>query len=174
MTDLADTIRRTVTMRDVCTKYGYEPNHAGYISCPIHKERTPSLKIYPGDGGWHCFGCGAGGSPIDFVMHIFGISFRQAIVRIGNDFGIHQTAMTSDGVAELQQRREQERRIQQRWQLDYDRRCAEYRRLQQALSDKQPKPGDEHLDPEYAEALHTLPYLDHWFEQNHYKRGGTN
>lgn len=52
MNELADIICRTVTMRDVCAKYGYEPNRAGYINCPVHNEKTPSLKVYPGDGGW--------------------------------------------------------------------------------------------------------------------------
>lgn len=174
MSDLTDTICRAVTMRDICTKYGYEPNRAGYISCPIHNEKTPSLKVYPGDGGWHCFGCGAGGSVIDFVMQVFGINFRQALVRICNDFGIQRTSDAPGDISELQRRRAREQRERISWQRDYNRRCAEYRRLRQALTDKRPKPGDERLDPEYAEALHTLPYLDHWFEHNRYKRGGTN
>lgn len=46
--------------------------------CPFHRDNTPSFTVFP-DGGWHCFGCGAGGSLIDFVMRRQGIGeFAQA------------------------------------------------------------------------------------------------
>lgn len=174
MIDLADTIRRTITMHDVCALYGYTPNHAGYINCPIHKERTPSLKIYSGNGGWHCFGCGAGGSVIDFVMHIFNINFRQAVTRICNDFGIRQPAVTSEELAELRRKNRERERAQQEYTAEYDAKHREYVKLKRILAEKQPKAGDTELDAEYAEALRRLPYLEHWFENNHYKRGETD
>jgi len=47
--------------------------------CPFHEEKTPSLKITPGKNLWHCFGCGAGGTVIDWVMKAEGVSFRHAV-----------------------------------------------------------------------------------------------
>jgi DNA primase len=47
--------------------------------CPFHAEDTPSLKVTPGKNLWHCFGCGAGGGPIDWVMKRRGVSFRHAV-----------------------------------------------------------------------------------------------
>lgn len=49
----------------------YHPDYAGEekICCPFHKERTPSLVIYSHNQSFYCFGCGAGGSPIDFVAY---------------------------------------------------------------------------------------------------------
>ena len=47
--------------------------------CPLHNDREPSLKITPGKNLWHCFGCGAGGGPIDWVMRRRGVSFRHAV-----------------------------------------------------------------------------------------------
>ena len=85
----AERIKTAVTMPDIYEKYGFEPNRAGFIVCPFHREDTPSLGIYRGGTTWHCFGCGAGGSVIDFVMRLFSLSFRQAVVRIDNDFGLH-------------------------------------------------------------------------------------
>ena len=169
MNDLADIICRTVTMRDVCAKYGYEPNRAGYINCPVHNEKTPSLKVYPGDGGWHCFGCGAGGSVINFVMQVFSLNFAQALVRICNDFGIMRASEPSGDISELRLRREREKNAQRRRREEYDRRCLEYRRLHRALTEKCPRDGSDYLDPEYVQALRMLPYLDHWFECNHYR-----
>jgi DNA primase len=47
--------------------------------CPFHAEDTPSLKVTPGKNLWHCFGCGAGGGAIDWVMKRRGVSFRHAV-----------------------------------------------------------------------------------------------
>ncbi len=47
--------------------------------CPFHEERTPSFCIYPEGGGYHCFGCGAHGSSIDFLMKTKGLSFPEAV-----------------------------------------------------------------------------------------------
>ena len=47
--------------------------------CPFHEDREPSLKVTPAKNLWHCFGCGAGGGPIDWVMQRKGVSFRHAV-----------------------------------------------------------------------------------------------
>ena len=48
--------------------------------CPFHKEKTPSFTVNEDKGFYHCFGCGAHGSAIDFVMHTEGMSFPEAIL----------------------------------------------------------------------------------------------
>jgi hypothetical protein len=47
--------------------------------CPFHQEKHGSFTIYPDQNSWHCFGCGLGGSVIDFTMKIRGLNFRQTI-----------------------------------------------------------------------------------------------
>ncbi len=47
--------------------------------CPFHADDTASLVITPAKNLWHCFGCGVGGGPIDWVMKKNGISFRHAV-----------------------------------------------------------------------------------------------
>ena len=48
--------------------------------CPFHPDRTPSLVITPSTNLWHCLGaCQAGGSSIDWVMRVEGVSFRKAV-----------------------------------------------------------------------------------------------
>ena len=71
-------IRDTVDMEQILALYGYRTKH-GFMCCPFHGERAPSLKVYAGSGGWHCFGCGRGGSVIDFVMEHEGCSFPVAV-----------------------------------------------------------------------------------------------
>ncbi len=47
--------------------------------CPFHEDAEPSLVVTSSKNLWHCFGCGAGGGPIDWVMKTQGVSFRHAV-----------------------------------------------------------------------------------------------
>ena len=47
--------------------------------CPFHEEDTASLIVTPAKNLFHCFGCGAAGGPIDWVMRRNGVSFRHAV-----------------------------------------------------------------------------------------------
>ena len=47
--------------------------------CPFHEDDTASLVVTPAKNLWHCFGCGAAGGPIDWVMKSNGVSFRHAV-----------------------------------------------------------------------------------------------
>lgn len=77
----AQVIRDSVTMEQIISLYGYKTKH-GFMVCPFHGDRDASLKVYPGSGGWHCFGCGRGGSVVDFVMEHENCDFRTAVAAI--------------------------------------------------------------------------------------------
>lgn len=47
--------------------------------CPFHEDDTASLVVTPAKNLWHCFGCGIGGGPIDWVIKKNGVSFRHAV-----------------------------------------------------------------------------------------------
>ena len=47
--------------------------------CPFHEDSTPSFVVTPSKNLWHCFGCNAGGGPVDWAMKANGISFRHAV-----------------------------------------------------------------------------------------------
>ncbi len=54
--------------------------------CPFHDDHEPSLVISPNKNLWHCLGaCQAGGSVIDWVMKMQGVSFRHAVELLRND-----------------------------------------------------------------------------------------
>jgi hypothetical protein len=86
MNRLAETIRQRVTMLDVTKEYGIAVSRAGYACCPFHSEKTGSLRIYPGDRGWYCWGCHAHGDVIDFVARYFNLDFKGALARLDSDF----------------------------------------------------------------------------------------
>ncbi|CDG19902.1 Dnag primase-like protein [Xenorhabdus poinarii G6] len=52
------------------------------VLCPFHQEKTPSMVITPAKNLYHCFGCDAGGSVLDWVMKTEGLSLRHAVERL--------------------------------------------------------------------------------------------
>lgn len=54
-------------------------NQAGFASCPLHTDKTPSLKYYEKDNHWHCYSCDTGGDSIDLVMARDNVDFKKAI-----------------------------------------------------------------------------------------------
>ena len=60
---------------------------AGYWACcPFHGERSPSFYVNPARNTYHCFGCGAGSTPVDFLMNHKNMSFAEAIEYLGKRF----------------------------------------------------------------------------------------
>ena len=47
--------------------------------CPFHGEKTPSFNIYTENGSFYCFGCGAGGDVITFIMKIENLDYIEAV-----------------------------------------------------------------------------------------------
>jgi DNA primase len=56
--------------------------------CPFHEDATASLVVTPGKNLWHCFGCGIGGGPIDWVIKRNGVSFRHAVELLKADLSL--------------------------------------------------------------------------------------
>jgi len=56
--------------------------------CPFHGEKTPSFRVSPSWRTYHCFGCGAGGSVIDFVMAQERMAFPEAVRALAERFGV--------------------------------------------------------------------------------------
>jgi DNA primase catalytic core len=51
--------------------------------CPFHTENSPSFKVNAEKGFFHCFGCGAHGNAIGFLMQHKGIDFLEAVAELG-------------------------------------------------------------------------------------------
>ncbi len=56
--------------------------------CPFHADSSPSLMVSPEKGLWHCFGCGAGGDVIGFLMRVERLEFAEALARLADEVGV--------------------------------------------------------------------------------------
>jgi len=56
--------------------------------CPFHSEKTPSFTVSPAKQFYHCFGCGAHGTAIGFLMEFGGRSFPEAVEELARDAGL--------------------------------------------------------------------------------------
>jgi DNA primase len=77
--------------------------------CPFHAEKTPSFTVSPDKQMYHCFGCGAGGNAIGFLMKADGLTFPEAVKTLARRYGISlpTSKLTPD----------QKRRLSEREQL---------------------------------------------------------
>ena len=68
--------------------------------CPFHDEKTPSFTVSPGKGFYHCFGCGAHGTAIGFLMEFDHMNFVEAIESLANSMGVEIPRSESDQPAQ--------------------------------------------------------------------------
>jgi DNA primase len=64
--------------------------------CPFHEEKTPSFTVSPAKGFYHCFGCGAHGTAVGFLMEYDHMSFVEAIESLANSMGVEVPRNESD------------------------------------------------------------------------------
>lgn len=87
--DELERLKTQVSLLRLVESQGYTVSRQGkdcVIRCPFHEDDTPNLIISPKSNLFHCFGCEAAGSVIDWVMKTQGVSFRHAmeILQQGN------------------------------------------------------------------------------------------
>jgi len=87
-TDLGDVIGNRVQIK----KAGREFK----ACCPFHNEKTPSFTISPDKGFYHCFGCGAHGTALGFLMDYDKLSFVDAIEELASMAGVEVPREDSD------------------------------------------------------------------------------
>lgn len=160
--DAVQTIKDRLTMRDVLLHYGYEPNRAGFVCCPFHNEKTPSMKIFEKD--YHCFGCGEHGDTISFVQKLFSLSFSDALKKIDLDFGLNLYGKhTFDELRrshykqkQLQAEIARKKREKEQAENEYWAVFDEWKRLDDNKRNYAPKTPDEEWHPLFVEAMQKI------------------
>ncbi|HWP17667.1 MAG TPA: DNA primase [Burkholderiaceae bacterium] len=100
--DIVEIVGRYVTLK----KAGI--NFKGL--CPFHGEKTPSFIVSPSRQTYHCFGCGAHGNAIDFLMEHSGLGFVEAVEELAHQYGLQvpQDERTPEQRAEAEQARQKQ------------------------------------------------------------------
>ena len=78
--DIVEVVDRHVPLKKAGTNYA--------ACCPFHNEKTPSFTVSPAKQFYHCFGCGAHGTAIGFLMEYGGKSFPDAVEELARDAGL--------------------------------------------------------------------------------------
>ena len=78
--DIVDVIDRYVPLKKAGANY--------QACCPFHSEKTPSFTVSPTKQFYHCFGCGAHGTAVGFLMEHGGKSFPDAVEELARDAGL--------------------------------------------------------------------------------------
>lgn len=169
--DYANEIKSMVSMPELMERYGFSLNRSGFCKCPFHSEKSASFKAYPGTRGFYCFGCGAHGSVIDFVMLYFGLSFKDALAKINEDFSI---GLPIGERISLRQRIEMEHRQRERQedrkmeQMELERLDGEYwaafdlwQKYDTNKREYAPKSPSDDFHPLYVEAIKNIDYASY-------------
>lgn len=86
--EVIERIKAEVSLVRLAESQGHQLTKHGKdlaLCCPFHADKTPSCIISQASNLFNCFGCGAGGSVIDWVMKTQGVSFRHAVELLKND-----------------------------------------------------------------------------------------
>lgn len=80
---------------------------SGFMGCcPFHREKTPSFHVSGDKQLYHCFGCGAGGSVIQFVMNAEGLDFPDALRFLADRAGIRLPENAADDMGEKHKKKQ--------------------------------------------------------------------
>lgn len=105
--DFLDALRARVSLASVIgrrvklTRKGKE--HMGL--CPFHNEKTPSFTVVEDKGFYHCFGCGAHGDVLSFVMQTEGLAFPEAVEKLAAEAGMEVPKASPRAAAAAEERK---------------------------------------------------------------------
>ncbi|MFU8764163.1 MAG: DNA primase [Haliea sp.] len=93
--DIVEVIDRRVKLKKTGKNYS--------ARCPFHDEKTPSFSVNPDKQFYYCFGCGAGGNALGFVMDYENLDFPQAVATLAGSLGLEvPREETRSGAAKAQ------------------------------------------------------------------------
>jgi DNA primase len=87
--DIVDVIDRRVKLKKTGKNYS--------ARCPFHDEKTPSFSVNPDKQFYYCFGCGAGGNALGFLMDYENVDFPQAVDTLASGVGLEVPREQSRG-----------------------------------------------------------------------------
>ena len=158
-----EAVKESVTTRQAAEYYGVQVGRNGMACCPFHDDKHPSMKV---DRRFHCFGCQADGDVIDFTARLFGLSGKEAALKLAEDFSVRYDAKGHDPPRRRPVKRKisEELRYRQAEQKCFRVLCDYLHLLERWEKKYAPQTPEEAWNPLFVEALqkkaHTEYLLD--------------
>jgi len=103
-------IKQNLSILEVLARYSLKPDKNHRLCCPFHKDKTPSLQVYPETNTWTCFSsnCSAGsGDQIDFIMKKESITKHEALIKATEMTGSNSSTVLQQAQAKHELTQEQ-------------------------------------------------------------------
>jgi DNA primase len=178
--ELLDAIKSSVTARDVAVRYGLVVSRHGFVCCPFHGEKTPSMKLYEGDRGFHCFGCHQGGTVIDLVMKLNNQTFPEAVRQLNDDFALNLpldhklSSAERDRARQVasERKRQADARAEKKREIEaiLDATERRYLLLLNLADQYRPTRTNPVFSPQWCYAMEELPAAKDQYERMEYER----
>ena len=161
---IAEEIKYSLATEDVLRYYGFTISRSRKMCCPFHADtKHPSMHIYPGTGGYHCFTCGASGDIISFVRAYFGLGFKEAVEKLNADFSLgypigekmtirqkHKfDRIRAERERSIKTREENKNRLEREFRAKFDA----WKQIDDTIMAEKPKKEGGEITEEYANAL---------------------
>lgn len=162
--DLAAQIKSCLSIREVCERYGVHFDNRGRALCPFHRDHHPSASV--NGGRFHCFVCDLHLDIFDFTERLFSIDFKQAVIRLNEDFGLGLTGQKPDRRAQEEwlRKKRAEGDVRAALEAEYMQNVELYRIAQKVVQDFTPRTwGDL---KRLIAWKNKLEYLDYWFKDD--------
>lgn len=159
----AEIIKSRVTSRQLLEHAGVPVLQNGFACCPLHGEKGPSLKVYADPRrGWHCFGCGRGGTVIDLGMALWNTDFKGACAQLNEEFQLgldtgnpltaEEKRALFERVRREQEEREQKRKRVQEAETAYWAAYDAWMKNERILDEQAPASPEEPISEDFADA----------------------
>lgn len=172
---IAETIRQSVTAREAAQALDIRVNRQGRCPCPIHNGTDYNMRLYPGEGGYHCFVCGASGDVIHLVENVRQCSFLNAVEWLNSAFHLglpldrpmDKTAQESaENARKRKQTERKQRKAIERMEFDLYVLCG--RLLDRMEADKEqyrPSRANAEWDERFVAVVRMIPEAEELAEE---------
>ena len=149
-------ICETNSIFDWLSRYGIEIDKKGFARCPFHSEKTASFRVYK-DGTYHCFGCGAHGDVITFVMTMQNITFKETCELLDRDI----TYSEQRKIQKIKNEAQKKKTSRENATLLYWQAFDNWKENEDLIQLFKPKSIDEKVNSVFLNALSKRSYLEY-------------
>lgn len=96
--EVVKAIKDRLSLVDIAGRYcNLKANGSRYVApCPFHQETKPSFYVFADKSTFYCFGCQASGDIIDFYSRVNGLDFRDSVLQLAEEAGVHIDSLRGD------------------------------------------------------------------------------